>query len=145
MVVLNSWKLKSQSKKAMLCVSRCHGHHSARFQNGTEASTFSYVVSSLPKLSFYLFLFVLTQLLFCWYRSRKLYLPSYYVARFRHLVSRTASFGFVNVFFIFLWFSASHFCREFVDFDVSQRPYRLLRKRSFLAACCYELKTEEVS
>ena len=112
MDVSNSGKLKMESKKAMFCVSHCRGHHSARPQNGTDALTFTYVVSSLPKLSSYYFLFVFTQLLFYWYRSRKLYLPSYYVARFRHLVSRTASFSFSNVFFIFLWFAASHFCRE---------------------------------
>lgn len=51
-----------ESKKAMFCVSHCRGHHSARPQNGTDALTFTYVVSSLPKLSFYYFLFVFTQL-----------------------------------------------------------------------------------
>ena len=146
MDVSNSGKLKMESKKAMFCVSHCRGHHSARPQNGTDALTFTYVVSSLPKLSFYNFLFVFTQLfIFCWYRSRKLYLPSFYVAWFRHLVSRTASFSFGNVFFIFLWFAASHFCREICWFRRVAKSYRWLRIRSFLAACCYELKTEEVS
>ena len=44
----------------------------------------------------------------------------YHVARFRHLVSRIASFSFGNVFFMSLSFAASHPSVKFVNFDVSQ-------------------------
>ena len=44
----------------------------------------------------------------------------YHVARFRHLVSRIASFSFGNVFFMSLSFAASHLSVKFVNFDVSQ-------------------------
>ena len=54
-----------QSNEAMCCVSNDRGYHSAKSQNVTDALTFSYFVSSLPKLSFYHFLFVFTLLLFC--------------------------------------------------------------------------------
>ena len=141
MDVLNSWKLKSQSKKAMLCVSRCHGHHSARFQNDTEASTFSYVVSSLPKLSFYLFLFVLTQLLFCWYRC-----PNHSLSR-----SPFSSFSLTDS-QLQLWWRVSHvsvICGkpsfgEICQFRRVARSYRSLGKRSFLSACCFKLKTNKM-
>ena len=99
MDVSNSGKLKMESKKAMFCVSHCRGYHSARSQNGTDALTFTYVVSSLPKLSFYHFFSCSHN-----YYSVDTAVGSstYYVARFRHLVSRTASFSFGNVFLIFL-------------------------------------------
>ena len=140
MDVWNSGKLKMQSKEAMCCISHYRGYHSAKSQNVIDALTFSCVVSSLTKLSFYHFLFVFTLLLFCWYRSR---IHSLVRSLFSSSVSRVASFSFGNVFLMFLWFAASHFFREICWFRRVARSYRLLGKRSFLAACCYELKTKE--
>ena len=63
---------------------------------------------------------------------------------FGHLVSRIASFSFGNVFFMSLSFAARHLSVKFVNFDVSQGLYRSLGKRSFLAACCFKLKTNKM-
>ena len=131
MDVWNSGKLKMQSKEAMCCVSHYRGYHSAKSQNVIDALTFSCVVSSLTKLSFYHFLFVFTLLLFCWYRSR---IHSLVRSLFSSSVSRVASFSFGNVFLMFLWFAASHFFREICWFR------RVAKVLSFIAKTLFSCR-----
>ena len=146
MDVSNSGKLKMESKKAMFCVSHCRGHHSARPQNGTDALTFL-LMSFLLSRSFHSIIFFSCSHN---YYSVDIAVGSSTYLRFTQPDFVIQSHGrpasaLVTCFSYSCDLRQAIFVGKFVDFDVSQRSYRLLRKRSFLAACCYELITEEVS
>ena len=132
-----SWTVENWSRKVRR---QCYARHAVMVitQQGSKMALKHQllVMSILLSRSFHSIIFFSCShnYLFCWYRSRKLYLPSFYVARFRHLVSRTASFSFGNVFFIFLWFAASHFCREICWFR------RVAKVLSFIAKTLFSCR-----
>ena len=117
MDVLNSWKLKAQSKKAMLCVSRCH----VITQQGSKmALKHQLLVMSFLLSRSFRFIFFFSCLHNYYSVDTAVGITLYHVARFRHLVSRITSFSFGNVFFMSMSFAASHLSVKFVNFDVSQ-------------------------
>jgi len=118
MDVLNSWKLKAQSKKAMLCA--FHAVMVITQQGSKMALKHQLLVMSFLLSRSFRSIFFFSCLHNYYSVDTAVGITLYHVARFRHLVSRIASFSFGNVFFMSLSFAASHLSGKFVNFDVSQ-------------------------
>ena len=67
----------------------------------------------------------------------------YHVARFRHLVSRIASFSFGNVFFMSLSYAASHLSGKFLSISTCRKVLSFIGKTLFSCRMLFQIENQQ--